>query len=242
MRTTRNRRSRRGWDGPDDALVPIVRDRVLAAMEAHAISATELAEEIGDKQQTVSLICIGKTKRTRLARIRRMAAVFDLPAEWLTGQMKSLPGITEPWSGAFGGAVKPDTDHPAAWQLAISKWHVRIEEAYTRDQKAREKKPFEQFLRERLALTFLIHPGMWRDLLFESPDWRGLDDSAETIGEDTQVELVNFMLDALGPWLNGEVKLNYRNLLFIFGGIANDAIEHLRAEHPAWWDRLVRES
>jgi transcriptional regulator with XRE-family HTH domain len=196
------------------------------------MTVSELAQEIGDSQQTVNLICNGTTKRTRLARVRAMAEVFELPCEWFIGTMKDLPG-SKSWSGAHIHASPGDRDRPGAWQLAIAKWDTKIDEAYARDNRAGPQKRFEQYLRERLALTYLIHPGIWRDLLFESPDWRQLDESEDPLDEDTQVQLVSFMLDVLRPWIDGKSRLNYRNFLYIFGDVANHAIETLKTD-PEW--------
>jgi len=204
------------------------------------MSITELAEGIGDSQQTVSLICSGITKRTRLSRVRGMAELFGLPPEWLMGRMKQLPGIASGFSGAHIHSEAGDADHPAAWQLAISKWETLVDAAYTRDNRANRRTRLEHFMRERFALAFLIHPGMWRDLLFESPDWRNLDENADPVDEGTQVRLGNFMVDALQPWLDGKAKLNYRNLLYIFGGIADGAIAHLKT-HKGWRTRFAKD-
>ncbi len=183
MSTTRKRRSRRGWDKPGDALVPIVGERVLAALDADHLTITDLAQQIRDSQQTVSLICRGVTKRTRRFRVKRMAKVFDLPPEWLMGSMKELPGLAG-WTGAHLYTRKGDLNHPAAWQLAIGKWETQVEKAYVRDHKGNRPTRFDHFLRERFTLAFMIHPGVWRDLLFESPDWRELGPREDPLDQD----------------------------------------------------------
>ena len=235
--TRRKRRSRRGWDQPEDELVPIARERVVAALHAYGISITEMARDIGDSQQTVSLICTGVTKRTRRSRVQRMADVFGLPPEWLTGSLKDLPGLASGWTGGHIYARRGDSDHPAAWQLAIAKWETQVERAYNRDNEENRRTRLEHYMRERFALGFMIHPGVWRDLLF-GPNWRGVVDRDDVIDQETQVQLVNFMLDVLQPWLDGKAKLNYRNLLYIFGGVANEAIQALKSE-PEWEQRLA---
>jgi len=229
--TKRNRGSRRGWDKPGDEMVPILGDRVNAALNAYEASITQLAEEVGDSQQTISLICRSVTKKTRRTRVTSLAEVLNVPEEWLTGQMDQLPG-SETWIDF--------RTKPAAWQLAVAQWSHRTKSAHGRDLDEIGKKamPFEVFLRQGFALTFLIHPGIWREILLDGycscAEHSAPDDPDDPLTEDTQVQFANALLDILDPWIKGKYKLNYRNLMGIMGTRAEMAAQSLEAKTANW--------
>lgn len=238
MASKRKRRSRRGWDQPGDEMVPIRGDRVKAALDAYGASVSGVAAEVGDSQQTLSLICRGVSKRTRRSRVVRLAQVLDVPEEWLTGRQADLPGgVIMP--GVLGGAA------PAAWQLAISRWVAHTGKAHSRDARrpGRKKRliPFDAFLRQGFALTLFINPGVWREVLLEgySAAHDAFEDPNDPLSEDTTVQLVDAMLAILHPWTKGTHRLNYRNLMALLGRHAESAVKTLEAESPNWRAELA---
>ena len=219
-------------------MVPIHGDRVKAALNAYGASVSQLAAEVGDSQQTLSLICRSVTRRTRRSRVARLAQVLDVPEEWLTGQKAHLPG----------GVIMPglrDRALPAAWQLAISRWVAHTGKAHARDARrpGRKKRliPFDAFLRQGFALTLFINPGVWREVLLKgySAAHDAFEDPDDPLSEDTTVQLVDAMLAILYPWTKGTHRLNYRNLMALLGRHAESAVKTLELESPNWRAELA---
>jgi transcriptional regulator with XRE-family HTH domain len=217
-------------------MVPILGDRVKAAIEAYHTSVSQLAAEVGDSQQTLSLICRGVTKKTRASRVANLAEALDVPETWLTGLMKDLPG------SSFMGGLRTDGT-PAAWQLSVSRWVQRSTEANVRDlrQRGRRKLTFEAFLSQGFALTLFINPGFWREFLLEdySAEHDAFEDANDPLSDDTQVQFTRAILDILDPWLRGTHKLNYRNIMRLLGDHVAAAIENLNRENPRWRQDLA---
>lgn len=69
----------------DDPLVPISGRRLAAALELREISVNQAGKYPGLKQQTVSYIVNGRTKRCRSSRRRRLADVAQVSEAWLAG-------------------------------------------------------------------------------------------------------------------------------------------------------------
>ena len=186
-----------------------------AALEAHGESISALAHSIGDSQQTVSLICRGVTRRTRRSRLDAIAKTLDVPPEWLTGEMTELLGV--------GWWKLGDTETIAEWQLAVARWTHQVTTAHLRDAKA-SGRSLEQTTREGIALSCLIHPGIWRDLLLED-EWRDRDEPSDPIFiTGNLLPFARMLLAVLDPWIKGTNRLNYANLMNIMGAFVNMAI------------------
>ena len=69
----------------DDPLVPISGRRLAAALELLGISVNQAGKYPGLKQQTVSYIVNGRTKRCRSSRRKRLADVVQVSEAWLAG-------------------------------------------------------------------------------------------------------------------------------------------------------------
>ena len=129
-------------------MVPIVADRLRAALSWRDLTATGLAALAGENQQTVDAISRGVTARCRADRRRRLSEVLGCPDEWLGGEAE-LEGIP-PWpvghheeqpliideSGqlhriAPSGQVL--SEHGAAFQLAWWDSTRQIVKAWERD-------------------------------------------------------------------------------------------------------------
>ena len=164
-------------------MVPVIGDRVSAALDAYDASITQLALEIGDSQQNLSLICRGVTRKTRRSRVVKIAEALSVPPEWLIGELDELPGA-EMVGGLRVGAK------PAAWQLSVSEWVRRTGQAHTRDLNAfgRREWSFDTYLRQGFALSLLINPGVWRELLLEDYNVvEASDDDLNSLSNTAQV-------------------------------------------------------
>jgi len=129
-------------------MVPIVADRLRAALSWRDLTVTGLAALAGENQQTVDAISRGVTARCRADRRRRLSEVLGCPDEWLGGEAE-LDGIP-PWDAGDqegqslivdeagqlhqldpSGQVQGELG--AAYQLAWWDFARRIVEAWERD-------------------------------------------------------------------------------------------------------------
>ena len=129
---------------------------------------------------------------------------------------------------------------PAAWQLALARWHDQTGRAHGRRLRAVKKRPtFETFLREGFALSLFANPGVWRELLLRNYDGNADSfDGDDPLSQETQVDFTNALLDILSPWLSGKCELNYRNLMAIVGRHATMAVGYLKETDPNWKEKL----
>ena len=130
---------KRKWIDPGDELVPIIAERLEAALQHRRMNPHSLAEKLGEKPQTIDLIVTGKTKRPRRFRLEAIAKVLRVPAEWLSGEMKFLPYVVPPRRRVEAdGQVTFDDDEEAAskpslLQLAESEFFTACHRAIDRD-------------------------------------------------------------------------------------------------------------
>ena len=80
----------------DEPLVPIDGSRVRAAIEWQRLTVNGAAKRMQVRQQTLDSIVRGKTKRCYHSLREKVAALLELPAEWLGGETDLVPGLT-PW-------------------------------------------------------------------------------------------------------------------------------------------------
>lgn len=81
--------SRRPYESPSDipAGVKIVAERLREAMADRGIDQSQLARAIGVTQGTISLILLGKTRRSK--HMPEIASYLEVSLEWLAGRVSS---------------------------------------------------------------------------------------------------------------------------------------------------------
>lgn len=133
----------------DNQNVPIVAERLLAAIQFRGLSVKAAAERAGEKQQTVQRIAQGQTSKCRHSRRQRLAEALEVPDEWLGGAdvppIPGLPAGRERVLEAEGFQVTTVLDEnlahfpagastlPPAYQLEWSRLTQRFLEAWQRD-------------------------------------------------------------------------------------------------------------
>ena len=137
----------------EEPLVPIDGARVRAAIEWAGLTVNGAATRMKVRQQTLDSIVRQKTKRCFESLRDKLAALLDLPAEWLGGETDLLPSLT-PWlpypgeesrpprvvdENLVGRLVPPDGDPtlraglPPRYQLAAHQLGTKIFGAWKRD-------------------------------------------------------------------------------------------------------------
>jgi transcriptional regulator with XRE-family HTH domain len=130
--------------------VPIVGERLAAAIRLKGLSVRGVAELAGEKQQTIQRIAQGVTQRCRHARRRKLAGTLGVSEEWLGGaNVAPFDGLpsgsvwTMDGRGApivadenFNRFVLEDAQLPPAYQLYWSDLTQRVVEAWQRDVEA----------------------------------------------------------------------------------------------------------
>lgn len=178
-------------DGTEDPLVPIVADRVAAALRYREMSVNALAGAAGEHPQTLDAIVSGATQRCRRSRRGRIARELACPADWLGGEAE-LRGIV-PWSGGpqegqpiqydemgFVHRMSPE-GRPlglsgAAYQLACWDVSEQVIDAWKRDialgvpgaieaKEEVERDSFGEWERVRRAVQRLLSCHRWRSHL-----------------------------------------------------------------------------
>ncbi len=158
----------------EESLVPIDGARVRAAIEWSGLTVNGAATRIKVRQQTLDSIVRGKTKRCYQSLRDRLAALLDLPAEWLGGETDLVPSLT-PWlpypelktrpprvvdENLMARQVPPEGDAtlrstlPPRYQLAAHKLGKEILAAWRRDIEAGNK--------EAKAALSRLGVGQWK--------------------------------------------------------------------------------
>ncbi len=151
----------------ENPLVPIVGDRVRAAVEWRGLSVNAAATASRIPQQTLDSIVRGETKRCHRDRRDKLAELLALPPEWLGGETDLMPSLT-PWPPYPGldytppitademGRVHrvpdegPTTQRfglPPRYQLAAAELTNRVIQAWQRDIDKGSKEAQEVLLR-----------------------------------------------------------------------------------------------
>jgi len=134
-------------------LVAIDGARVRAAIERKGLSVNGAAARMNVSQQTLDSIVRGKTKRCYQSLRDNLAALLELPADWLGGETDLLPSLT-PWlplpklgyeprmwvdenmrtvRPPVGGDLTQRATLPPRYQLAANDLCKQITEAWKRD-------------------------------------------------------------------------------------------------------------
>ena len=126
--------------------VPIVAERLAAAIELRGLSVRRTAELAGEQQQTIQRIAQGTTKACRHARRRKLAETLDVADEWLGGAdvppMDGLPdgrastgapGLPRVMDENLAMFLVGDDALPPAYQLHWSRLTERVLRAWQRD-------------------------------------------------------------------------------------------------------------
>ncbi len=126
--------------------VPIVGQRLAAAIAFRGLSVRRTADLAEEKQQTIQRIAQGETKSCRHARRRKLAETLSVADEWLGGaDVQPTEGLPEgrAWTGALGlpGVVDEnlamfligDDALPPTYQLHWSQLTERVLGAWQRD-------------------------------------------------------------------------------------------------------------
>lgn len=213
---TATRRVPRGkWTDPAYDMVRIIGRRVEAILEHRGMSVSELAERIGDNQQTIDLIKRGVTKKCRRFRLENIARELDVPPEWLMGELKMLPDTTwHPIKDADGnwvlnaegrGIFEEDYDVPPLRQIAQSAFAQLCRTALVNHRPAAERDTLQSVLS-----SILVDPLIWRGKLLNYPAGGRL--TAEDQDDEAVVALSQAFSIILQPWFRGEVSLNADHL------------------------------
>jgi hypothetical protein len=126
--------------------VPIVAERLVAAIEFQGLSVKRTAELADEKQQTIQRIAQGTTQRCRHARRRRLAATLGVADEWLGGaDVPPIAGLPAGTAWTIDGVDTRLADEnfsmfsigdaalPPAYQLQWVRLSERVLEAWRRD-------------------------------------------------------------------------------------------------------------
>lgn len=148
--------------------------RVRAAIEWKGLSVNAAAGRINVSQQTLDSIVRGKTKRCYESLRDRLAALLDLPAAWLGGEIDLIPSLT-PWlpypelkhrpprvvdENLMAHQLPADGDVtrratlPPRYQLAAHKLATEISRAWGRD--------INRGNREAKAVLSRLSVGQWK--------------------------------------------------------------------------------
>lgn len=212
------------WSAQGDEMVPVIGERVEAVMRRKGIGVSELARQIDELQQTLSLIIAGTTKKCRRRRLDKIASELRVPTEWLTGELDWLPwGVSrDGWRQYADGSVEylefpEDRDSPLASQLAESEFLEACHRALVRDYATTNEGEFdiyrEGWPKEIIgALRSLVSPDIWGGTLLKDEDAN--EDDEDQI-EIAAVALAEGFKISLAPWLEGKARLNVGNLVAV---------------------------
>ena len=183
----------------DDPFVPIVGDRVAAALRWRGLTVNALATAMEDNAQTLDSIVGGRTRRSRLSRRDRIATHLGCPSDWLGGEVE-LEGIV-PWATGtqsgqpvvadeagflyrltpaegVGGGVPGGASaayHLASWDLSrqiIAAWERDIRDDVPRALETKqlfESDEWPEWGRVRQAVKWLLNGLNWRRSFFQRP-------------------------------------------------------------------------
>ncbi len=210
---TRKRRTRYGRER-----VPVVADRLNAAIRLRGLSVNGLAKAAGIQQATVDLVVRGVSRKTQEDRLARIADVLQVPFEWLTGEWRLLPHAFYP-KDVVDGQKEPTL--PSLEQLVEHDFNSRCAGAVARDW----PKDDQAWLLEAVLQT-LIAPGSWRHLLVRSrpnptprvrrrpsaEEVSRLNQEAAERERQAMMCLSKAFQIILGPWLKGDAALDVRAL------------------------------
>ena len=123
MPTRARRQAKVGWKGKP--LVPIVPERLRAALELNGIPRREAARRLGITPQALDYYVrprnkktVGERYRCRAPDRRALARMTNLPEAWLAGEMRRLPWARDRWEDLQSG-VWP-TLHDLVYSLRTS--------------------------------------------------------------------------------------------------------------------------
>lgn len=193
------------------------RQRLTAALTASNFrSMTELATAANVRHPTISRYLGGQTTRMNGGTIRQIADALRVPAEWLTGELESLPLV--PDRGLLEDTERRASDDPGPNTVRLSWFLSRVDTALRRD--------LDEWLGEQGHVAYrawapgLLHvfdelasPIAWR-VAGIVPKGRPMVYLAAPLSVDGTKTLpdnratVDWLTQLLEPWLAGEARLN----------------------------------
>ena len=201
------------------------RDRLRAAYEASGLGSLEaLADAAHVTHPTLSRILSGRVKALNPATLRGLSEALQVPAEWLTGERRDLPYVTE-WD-----LRRPKGEGPSRWERPTAddvRWSwlmQRVESAVRRDlgewygEDARDA--YDSWGRGLLAVFARLGSSMvWRSVTLE-PSPRG---SPDTLWQCSESPSETWLEHILEPWFAGKAYLNADMLRGVFQALVADA-------------------
>jgi DNA-binding Xre family transcriptional regulator len=188
-------------------MVPVVARRLSSVLARRVMTVSELAQQTGERQQTIDLIARGVSKRCRRFRLEKIAAVLEVPAEWLSGELDKLPFAMPRWASAA------DRTHDLSLgELERSSFLTECRRALERDfdsdfLNATDKQRRQWRSKLLDAFSTLVNPGVWRIALLRSETDMAAEE--EGVGEAMALLAKGFEV-AMTPWLKGNATLNIR--------------------------------
>lgn len=214
-------------------LVPVDGAKIRAIMDARGMTVYELAQRTGERNETMSLIVSGTTKRCdrrRLQRISRVIGCTDL--DFLTGDSERLKCagfhqkrdvLGKPIREADGRLVfEEDPAAPTRQQLAQSEFLRPCLETLEQDYQPQHDADNEWRM-VHLLLALLIDPKSWR---------RRLTYKGQPMSEEDQTEVTEALSRAfkiiLRPWFSSQATegLDVKKLGMVIG-VEGEALEQI---------------